>query len=210
MLEKPLSLHEQRVAAVLAALRASGAKRVLDLGCGEGALLRELLKDPQFDVIVGLDVSIRALETARERLRLDRLPDRQAARISLMHGSLCYRDRRLEGFDAAAVIEVVEHLDPSRLSAFERAIFEFARPQTVVLTTPNREYNVKWENVGADNRRHPDHRFEWSRHEFAEWVNGVACRHGYSVRFIRVGPVDSEVGAPTQMGVFERMEARHG
>ena len=121
---------------------------MLDLGCGEGKLLRELLKDKQFEEIVGMDVSIRTLETARDRLKLDRLPERQAARIKLIHGSLIYRDRRLEGFDVAAVVEVVEHLDPPRLLAFERAVFEFARPGTVVLTTPNREYNVAWENVG--------------------------------------------------------------
>ncbi len=158
-----MSLNEQRLGAVLAAIRASGARRVLDLGCGEGRLLRELLEDRQFEEIIGMDVSIRSLETARDRLKLDRLPERQAARIKLIHGSLIYRDRRLEGFDAAAVVEVVEHLDPPRLSAFERVLFEFARPGTVVLTTPNREYNVMWENVGAERFRHPDHRFEWTR-----------------------------------------------
>ena len=203
-LERPLSLHEQRLGAVLAAIRASGAKRVLDLGCGEGKLLRELLKDKQFEEIVGMDVSIRSLETARDRLKLDRLPERQAARIKLIHGSLIYRDRRLEGFDAAAVVEVVEHLDPPRLSAFERVLFEFARPGTVVLTTPNREYNVTWENVGAERLRHPDHRFEWTRQEFRDWAEGVAGRYGYAVRFLPVGPVDEVVGPPTQMGVFER------
>lgn len=203
-LERPLSLHEQRLGAVLAALRASGARRVLDLGCGEGRLLRELLKDKQFDEVVGMDVSIRSLEAARDRLKLDRLPERQAARIKLIHGSLTYRDRRLEGFDAAAVVEVVEHLDPPRLAAFERAVFEFARPGTVVLTTPNREYNVTWENVGAEKLRHPDHRFEWTRQEFRDWAGGVAARHGYAVRFLPVGPLDEAVGSPTQMGVFER------
>ena len=65
VLEKPLSLNEQRLGAVMAALRASGAKRVLDLGCGEGKLLRELLKDKQFEEIVGMDVSIRSLEAAQ-------------------------------------------------------------------------------------------------------------------------------------------------
>ena len=204
-LERPLSLNDQRIGAVLAALRASGAKRVLDLGCGEGKLLRELLKDKQFEEIVGMDVSIRTLETARDRLKLDRLPERQAARIKLLHGSLIYRDRRLEGFDAAAVVEVVEHLDPPRLSAFERAVFEFARPGTVVLTTPNREYNVTWENVGAGKLRHADHRFEWTRDEFRAWAEGVAGRHGYSVRFLAIGPVDEALGPPTQMGVFERI-----
>lgn len=203
-LEKPLSLNEQRHGAVLAAIRASGAKRVLDLGCGEGKLLRELLKDKQFEEIVGMDVSIRSLETARDRLKLDRLSEREASRIKLLHGSLMYRDRRLEGFDAAAVIEVVEHLDPPRLAAFERALFEFARPGTVVLTTPNREYNVTWENVGPERLRHPDHRFEWTRQEFQNWAEGLAARFAYSVRFLPVGPTHETLGAPTQMGVFER------
>jgi 3' terminal RNA ribose 2'-O-methyltransferase Hen1 len=210
VLERPLSLHEQRIGAVLAALRASGAKRVLDLGCGEGKLLRELLKDKQFEEIIGMDVSIRTLETARDRLKLDRLPERQAARIKLIHGSLCYRDARLQGFDAAAIAEVVEHLDPPRRSAFERVVFEFARPQTVVLTTPNREYNVTWENVGDGRLRHPDHRFEWTRQEFQEWAQGIAKRYGYVVRFLPIGPADAALGAPTQMGVFVGAEVGHG
>jgi len=204
ILEKPISLHDQRIGAVLAAIRATGAKRVLDLGCGEGKLLRELIKDKQFEEIVGMDVSIRTLEVALDRLKLDRLPERQAARIKLLHGSLIYRDRRLEGFDAAAVVEVIEHLDPPRLSAFERSVFEFARPGTVVLTTPNREYNVTWENVGPEKLRHADHRFEWTRDEFQSWAEGVAERHGYSVRFQAIGPVDDTLGPPTQMGVFNR------
>jgi 3' terminal RNA ribose 2'-O-methyltransferase Hen1 len=206
-LERPLSLNEQRLGAVLAALRGSSARRVLDLGCGEGKLLRELLKDKQFEEIVGMDVSIRTLETARDRLKPDRLPERQAARIKLVHGSLIYRDRRLEGFDAAAVVEVIEHLDPPRLAAFERVLFEFARPGTVVLTTPNREYNVTWENVGAEKLRHPDHRFEWTRREFHDWAGGIAGRFGYAVRFLPVGPVDETLGPPTQMAVFRRNAA---
>ncbi len=203
-LEKPISLNDQRHGAVLAAVRASGARSVLDLGCGEGKLLRELLQDRQFERIVGLDVSIRSLEMAQKRLKLDRLPDRQAERLKLMHGSLIYRDKRLEGFDAAAVVEVIEHLDPPRLTAFERVLFEFARPQTVVLTTPNCEYNVMWETLPAGHFRHTDHRFEWTRQEFQSWAKRVADQHGYSVRFLPVGPEDEAVGSPTQMGVFER------
>lgn len=167
-------------------------------------MLRELLKDKQFEEIIGMDVSIRSLKNARDRLKLDRMAEKQAARIKLLHGSLMYRDRRLEGFDAAAVVEVIEHLDPTRLSAFERAIFEFARPGTVVITTPNREYNVTWENVGAERLRHPDHRFEWTRQEFRVWADGIATRFGYSVKFLPVGPEDGVLGSPTQMGVFER------
>jgi 3' terminal RNA ribose 2'-O-methyltransferase Hen1 len=203
VLERPLKLHEERIGAVLSALRSGGARRVLDLGCGEGKLLRELLKDKQFEEIVGMDVSIRSLETARDRLKLDRLPERQAARIKLIHGSLIYRDRRLGGFDAAALVEVVEHLDPPRLLAFERVIFEFAQPKSVVLTTPNLEYNVKWENIGPGRLRHPDHRFEWTRVEFQDWAEGIAGRFGYTVRFQPIGPVDEAVGSPTQMAIFD-------
>ena len=201
-LEKSLSLNEQRLGAVVAALRASGAGRVLDLGCGAGSLIRELLADRQFTEIVGMDVSMRALEAAQRRLKLERLPPMQAERVKLLHGSLMYRDQRLEGFDAAAVVEVVEHLDPPRLAAFERALFEFARPRTVVLTTPNREYNVTWETLPAGQFRHPDHRFEWSRQEFQRWAQGIAGRFGYAVRFVAVGPENVTLGPPTQMGVF--------
>jgi 3' terminal RNA ribose 2'-O-methyltransferase Hen1 len=144
------------------------------------------------------------LETARDRLKLDRLPERQASRIQLIHGSLIYRDRRLEGFDAAAVVEVVEHLDPPRLEAFEHVLFEFARPRIVVLTTPNREYNVTWEHVGAERLRHPDHRFEWTRQEFRRWAENVGQQHGYRVRFLPVGAAAETLGSPTQMAVFER------
>lgn len=204
--EERISLNEQRMGAVVAALRSAGANRVLDLGCGEGKLIAVLLSDKVFTEIVGVDVSYRTLEKAQDRLRLDKMAPMQRARIKLMHGSLIYRDKRLEGYDAAAVIEVIEHLDLARLAAFERVLFEFAKPRAVVLTTPNAEYNVKWESLPAGKMRHRDHRFEWTREEFAAWANGIGQRFSYSVRFLPIGPEDTEVGAPTQMAVFERKE----
>lgn len=204
VLEKPLSLDEQRIGAVLAALRAAGAGSVIDLGCGEGKLLRELMKDRSFTRIVGLDVAFQTLQRAAQRMDLDRLPAVQKDRISLLHGSLMYRDKRMEGFDAAAVVEVIEHLDPPRLQAFERVLFEFARPKTVVLTTPNQEYNVMWESLPAGAFRHADHRFEWTRQQFQDWCRSIAERFGYAVRYIPVGPDDARVGSPTQMAVFDR------
>jgi len=203
-IERSITLNEHRTGAVIAALKQSGAKRIVDLGCGEGRLIRALLKETSFEEIVGVDVSHRALEVASEKLRLDRLPDKQRQRIKLIQGSLAYRDNRLAGYDAAAVVEVIEHLDPPRLVAFERVLFEFARPGTVIVTTPNAEYNVKFENLPAGRFRHKDHRFEWSRPEFEAWAKPVAARFGYAVRFLPVGSEDSRLGAPTQMAVFAR------
>jgi 3' terminal RNA ribose 2'-O-methyltransferase Hen1 len=203
-LEQPVSLHQQRLGAVMAVLRQVGAKRVLDLGCGEGKLLKLLLQDRSIEKIVGMDVSYRALEIAQSRLNLDRLPARQKERITLLHGALTYRDKRMEGYDAAAVVEVIEHLDLARLAAFERVLFEFARPATVVITTPNGEYNVKFTDLPAGKFRHKDHRFEWTRAEFQSWAAKIAERFGYAVRFLPVGPEDPLVGAPSQMGIFSR------
>jgi 3' terminal RNA ribose 2'-O-methyltransferase Hen1 len=205
-MERTLSLHDQRLQTVLSVVRDTGAKRVVDLGCGEGKLLKLLLSEKQFDTILGMDVSYRSLETAKERLRLDELPERQRSRIELIQGSLTYRDQRLNGFEAAAIVEVIEHLDAPRLATFERIVFEFARPKHVVLTTPNAEYNAVFETLPAGEFRHGDHRFEWKRAEFEGWASGVAERFGYEVRFEPVGPVDTERGAPTQMAVFTQKE----
>jgi len=201
--EDRLSLHEQRIADVLAVLRDAGAKRVIDLGCGEGRLLKALLGDRQFTEIVGMDVSLRSLEIAADRLHLDRVPPKRAERVRLIHGSLTYHDPRIAGFDAAAVVEVIEHLDPPRLGAFERIVFEKARPAFVVITTPNVEYNVRWPTLPAGRFRHRDHRFEWTRAQFQTWSARVTERFGYEVRHLPVGPEDPEVGPPTQMAVFE-------
>jgi 3' terminal RNA ribose 2'-O-methyltransferase Hen1 len=201
--EAKISLHQQRLNTVLAVLKQSSARRVLDLGCGEGRLLSLLLKEAQFTEILGTDVSHRALDTAADKLRLDRLPPMQRQRIRLMHSSLIYRDPRLSGYDAAAVVEVIEHLDPPRLASFERVVFEFARPKTVVLTTPNAEYNVMWETLPAGKFRHRDHRFEWTRVEFQSWAQQICERFGYQVRFLPIGEEDGVVGAASQMGVFE-------
>jgi 3' terminal RNA ribose 2'-O-methyltransferase Hen1 len=202
--EAPVRLNDQRLEAVVGALVAAGAHRVLDLGCGDGKLLKALSAERQFTEIVGVDVSARALAAASRRLHLDRTPERDVDRVQLRQSALTYRDRRLSGYDAAAVVEVVEHLDPDRLDAFEQALFGAAQPGTVVVTTPNIEHNVRYETLPPGRLRHRDHRFEWTREEFAGWAGGVAERHGYRVEHHGIGADDAEVGPPTQMAVFTR------
>jgi 3' terminal RNA ribose 2'-O-methyltransferase Hen1 len=201
---RPAPLAAQRRAAVLAALARSNAARVLDLGCGSGALLADLVRDKRYTEIVGVDISPRALELAERRLRLDRLPERQRARIRLLQSALTYADDRLRGFDAAVLMEAVEHVDPERLPALEAAVFGHAKPATVVVTTPNVEYNVRYERLAPGGTRHHDHRFEWNRNQFREWASQVATRYGYQVSLGGVGESDPEVGAPSQLAVFER------
>lgn len=202
--EARISLNQQRTEAVTAALLAAGAARVLDLGCGEGRLVQTLLRLPAISHVTGADVSPRALERAAARLHLDDASDRQRERVALVQAGLTYRDRRFEGFDAATLVEVIEHLDEPRLAALEQVVFAHAAPPTVIVTTPNVEHNVRFTSLPAGRLRHRDHRFEWSRAEFSRWAERVAAAHGYRVELAPIGPDDAEVGPPTQMAVFSR------
>ncbi len=197
-------LHDQRLAAAVDVLRESGARRVLDLGCGEGRLLQLLREIPQFTEIVGVDVSHQALARAARALDVDDSGPKPHDRIKLLHGALTYRDPRLAGYDAAAAIEVIEHLDPWRIAAFSRVVFGEARPGMVVVTTPNADYNVRFPDLDAGALRHSDHRFEWTRAEFRAWCESVCAAWGYQVRIHPIGPLDEEAGAPLQMAVFSR------
>lgn len=202
-LEKPIRLHELRLDSVASVLKDKGARSVIDLGCGEGKLLRRLVKERGFDRIVGVDTSINALNRAAERLYLDRAGEALRQRLSLQMGSLTYGDRRWQGFDAATLVEVIEHIDPARLSSLELSLFADARPRLIVITTPNREYNALFENMPEGGFRHPDHRFEWTRAEFRNWCERVSVEHGYAASFQLLGPEDETHGAPSQMCVLE-------
>jgi 3' terminal RNA ribose 2'-O-methyltransferase Hen1 len=203
-LETPMRLNDERMAAVVDALKASGAKSIADLGCGEGKLLQRLVRERWVDTLVGVDAAARDLERASKRLKLDIASGPREGRVRLLHGSLTYRDARWEDCDAAALVEVIEHLEPDRLPALVKVVFGAARPATVVVSTPNAEYNALFANLPPGAFRHPDHRFEWTRGEFAAWCEGVAQAHGYRFELSGIGAVDEQLGSPTQMAVFSR------
>jgi 3' terminal RNA ribose 2'-O-methyltransferase Hen1 len=202
--EPQLRIHDLRLQAAKDELLSAGAKRVVDLGCGEGRLIKLLLAEKQFEFVLGMDVSYRSLEIAKDRLKLDRMTERQLQRVQLIQGSLTYRDKHLQGFDGAALVEVIEHLDEHRLTALEISVFEYAKPEVVVITTPNAEYNVRFADHEAGKMRHNDHRFEWTRPQFEAWANRMAMQFGYTVSFKPIGEVDPEVGALSQMAVFKQ------
>ncbi|MGH3202026.1 MAG: 3' terminal RNA ribose 2'-O-methyltransferase Hen1 [Streptosporangiaceae bacterium] len=199
---KPLAT--QRREAILALLKERCAKRVGDFGCGAGTLTRALLADKQIDTIVAVDVSARALQLAARDLHLDRMPAKQRERLKIFQSALTYRDDRLAGLDAAVLMEVIEHVDPERLPALERVVFGFAAPAAVLVTTPNAEYNPLFATLPEGAKRHPDHRFEWTRPQFRAWAEHTAEEYGYQVRFLPIGPEHPDAGPPTQFAVFTK------
>jgi 3' terminal RNA ribose 2'-O-methyltransferase Hen1 len=203
--DKRVPLNTQRHEAVHQAILELGAKSVIDLGCGPGQFLDMLVRTPAFTRVAGSDVDTRSLRYAARRLHVDRMSERQAERIQLFQGALTYEDDRYAGFDAAVLMEVVEHVDPQRLDALEHVVFGGARPGAVIVTTPNSEYNVLYESLSG--MRHPDHRFEWTRAQFAEWSDHVAALYGYRVERRGIGDLDEALGTPTQMAIFTRNAA---
>lgn len=203
-LECPIRLHDLRLDAVATVLRDTGASAVADLGCGEGKLLSRLVLLRQFEKIIGLDASARSLDRAAERLKLGKPGGPKEGRVNLLHGSLTYRDERWHGAEVAALVEVVEHLDPNRLPALEEVVFGAAQPKTVVVTTPNADYNKLFPTLPAATLRHADHRFEWNRMEFRDWAARIEDRFGYTASLSGIGETHPEHGHVTQMAVFTR------
>jgi 3' terminal RNA ribose 2'-O-methyltransferase Hen1 len=204
LLDATADIPKLRAKAVVAALRAAGARRIIDLGCGDVDVIKAMFQDPYFERVVGVDVSQRAIDRSPTRLGIDRLTPQARSRVELFHGSPTYRDERFAGYDAACLAETIEHFDPEKLTAVERVVFEYASLATVVVTTPNAEFNARLPGLEPGSRRNPDHRFEWTRRQFQGWAEEVGTRFGYRHKFVSIGAEDPELGPPTQMAVFTR------
>jgi len=197
-------LNDQRLAAVLNELKNSGVKSVLDMGCGEGRLLQLIMKEKNFTAIAGTDVSAVVLSRAADNLKLDRMEKDIKKRITLFQSSLYYRDKRFKNYDAVSIVEVIEHLDENRLPSFEAVVFADAAPATIIITTPNFDYNVNYTGLRENKFRHGDHRFEWNRIQFRAWADSAAIRNDYSVRYEDIGEKDENQNTPTQMAIFRK------
>lgn len=192
-------MQELRRTAVVDALRRVGARSVLDAGCGEGSLLRELATEPGIGRLAGVDVSVAALGRASDSLS-------RFAAVELWQSSLMYSDNRCRGFDAVVLMEVIEHVEPDRLDTLESSVFETMAPSSVIVTTPNRDYNALY-GLGSNEFRHPDHRFEFTCAEFERWCERVADEYRYSVTVSAIGEMDMDVGSSSQLAVFRRIDA---
>jgi small RNA 2'-O-methyltransferase len=193
-------LHEQRLEGVHTVVRTCGARSVLDLGCGDGDMLVRLAVDPRIEQIVGVDICGDSL--GRLRNRLSTLDRNATTDVDLVQASIVETGARFGGFDCAILIETIEHIDPDRLTMLERAVFAGMRPATIVITTPNAEFNSLL-GVPADRFRHPDHRFEWDRTRFRRWATGVAARNRYDTTLRDLAGWHPKLGGASQMAVFE-------
>lgn len=202
LLEKKVNLHTIRLEEIIQELEHLQVRKVIDLGCGEGKLLKRLLKKRVFETVTGMDISISSLQRAKENLHIETSPEKTDDRLTLFFGSLLYCDKRLVGYDAAVLSEVIEHLEPYQLDFLKETLFAYAKPSYVIMTTPNIEYNVEFKNLPAGKFRHQDHRFEWTRKEFQQWAKEICERYNYQVRFKDLGTVHEVHGGPSQMAIF--------
>lgn len=196
----PRSLTMMREEALLAAIAQAAPRSVLDFGCGAGEVLERLAGVPGIERLTGIDISSEELASARRRLARA-LGHRPQLQVALHCASCSNPDPRFLGHDAVVAAELIEHLDEPRLAAFGRTLFGFVRSALILITTPNSEFNARWEQTRL---RHPDHQFEWSRAEFREWIAAQDCEREYEAQFLDVGTREPGIGAATQMALLRR------
>ncbi|XP_029975375.1 small RNA 2'-O-methyltransferase [Salarias fasciatus] len=205
------SLQDQRHQFVFDHVRQNKPRKVADLGCSGGSLLRRLRFLPDISLLVGVDVQGELLTSMKYELRplpSDYLQPRvNQLRVELFQGSVTQKDSRLRGFDLVTSIELIEHLTLDDVERFSSSLFGYMSPQVAIVSTPNSEYNPLL--PGLAGFRHKDHKFEWTRAEFRSWALKVCCDYGYEVEFTGVGRAppgqQDQVGFCSQIAVFRRL-----
>ncbi|PYF06198.1 3' terminal RNA ribose 2'-O-methyltransferase Hen1 [Ureibacillus chungkukjangi] len=176
---------------------------VVDLGSGEGKLSEKLGFIDGVKEILAVEPSESATLKALKRFE-KAAQDKNFVKPRQIFGSLFYYDERLKGKDVLILCEVIEHIDEYRLPKIIQTILQDYRPRTLIITTPNQEYNEVY-GMGGD-YRHPDHRFEWTREEFQTWCKTQNENHEYNIAFDGIGEEHELHGYPTQMCLFTRKE----
>ncbi|KAK4795886.1 hypothetical protein SAY86_028212 [Trapa natans] len=218
-------LSKQRVEYAVGRIRQSDATSLVDFGCGSGSLLESLLDYATgLEKIVGVDISVKSLIRAAKVLHSKLSKDSSTIKSAVLYdGSIIELDSRLCGFDMGTCLEVIEHMQEEQAHLFGDIVLGSFRPKTLIVSTPNYEYNVILRGSSAPNQeedadeksqaggqsfkfRNHDHKFEWTRRQFESWASKLATKHNYMVEFSGVGGShDIEPGFASQIAVF-RME----
>ena len=130
-------------------------------------------------------------------------------KIYFFRGNACdVPDERVLGVDFLSCIELIEHINPEDHPGIVSAIFNHIKPKTAIITTPNGDFNSHWPTMPHGKFRHEDHRFEWTRKQFSNFVNRILRQYPeYRVDFDGIGPHwggDDSKGHCSQAAIFSR------
>ncbi|WP_310831561.1 3' terminal RNA ribose 2'-O-methyltransferase Hen1 [Paenibacillus pedocola] len=206
MQEEPkIRLNDLRYAAIAAAVEELYAKAtIVDFGSGEGKLSAKLSSVPGVREIKAVEPS--AASQLRAMDRFAKLADKPGIIVpDPVTGSLFYFDESLRGKDVMILCEVIEHIDEYRLARVMENIFAEYAPKTLIVTTPNKDYNAVYE-MEQEELRHGDHRFEWGRKAFSVWCARWTETFDYTAELTGIGEGSVEFGYPTQMAIFTKGE----
>ncbi|MDN4617361.1 3' terminal RNA ribose 2'-O-methyltransferase Hen1 [Paenibacillus sp. PsM32] len=177
-------------------------KQVIDFGAGEGKLSVRLGQIEGVEQVWAVEPSMQSQLRAIDRFaKLEGRTDDVIPVITT--GSLFYRDERWIDQDVIILCEVIEHINEVRLPQVIHTLFTDYRPQTLIITTPNREYNEVYD-MDTEEIRHADHRFEWTRAEFEQYCTQWIQNRPYTFTISGIGEKHEQYGQPTQMVVFHR------
>ena len=193
--EKHTSLNTMRYEAIVNQVKQLQHSIVIDMGAGEGKLTEQLAQIKTIDKLYAVDPSNAALMKMTKRFSDAEF----SVTPTIQWGSLYYEEDNFRKADVFILCEVIEHINEDRLPQLMHLITDTYAPKSIIITTPNAEYNRVYE---LQQMRHDDHRFEWTRAQFKAWCSKVSPQ--YELHFEGIGVEHPAYGTPTQMCVMTR------
>jgi len=189
-------------------------ERMADFGCAEGGFVTRLKKLPYLTTLYAVDISDSSLDECQERaapIPWDIIFGRFVSlELSVVKADITKNDPLFQNLDAITCIELIEHLPAEQLKCFPATVFGFFKPRIVIISTPNREFNVLFPTLKDGRFRHWDHKFEWTRDQFQPWCHDICKSYGYTVEFSGVGQTSDQtthhVGFCTQIAIFTQQD----